>query len=335
MFLGKSNNNMRTGDNKLIVKLISGSNLYGTNSENSDLDLKGVMLPSWRQVALGKIPKQFENSSTGNNNSKNTSSDVDIEIFSLHEFIRLAKEGQTIIFDMLHTPKTHIIETSEIWDDLISNRRMFYSKNINSFIGYCRSQVIKYSVKGDRLNDAKAVLEWVDDEICKRDANYFRLNSCDLSTFPKGENINWIKSDNENIPDMIEVCNRKILLNSTLVYAREILATVIKKYGKRSEQSAFDGGVDLKALYHAFRVAYQAKELFEFETITFPRPEKEFLLDIRNGKYNYFELSIKLDELIYEVEEIRNKSNLPNNPDYDAVDNWLISIIENYIVMKG
>ncbi len=68
-----------------IVKMKFGSHLYGTATEKSDLDFKGIFLPSNREILLGKIPKSIKYD-TGNDHSKNSPEDIDEEIYSLHYF---------------------------------------------------------------------------------------------------------------------------------------------------------------------------------------------------------------------------------------------------------
>ena len=73
---------------QLIVKMKFGSHLYGTATEDSDLDYKGVFIPSLRQLLLNRVPKSI-NESTGNDISKNTKYDIDYDLYSLHYFIML------------------------------------------------------------------------------------------------------------------------------------------------------------------------------------------------------------------------------------------------------
>lgn len=80
---------------KLIVKMKFGSHLYGTSTEDSDVDYKGIFLPGKREILLNHIPK-CRSFSTGNDLVKNSPDDVDEEIYSLHYFIELACDGQTV-----------------------------------------------------------------------------------------------------------------------------------------------------------------------------------------------------------------------------------------------
>ena len=44
---------------KILFKTLTGSKLYGTNSENSDTDIKGVFLPDIKDLLLNKAPKHY------------------------------------------------------------------------------------------------------------------------------------------------------------------------------------------------------------------------------------------------------------------------------------
>ena len=66
-----------------------GSHLYGTNTEDSDADYKGVFLPTKKEILLNNIPK-CRNFSTSNGLTKNNPNDLDEEIYSLHYFLKLA-----------------------------------------------------------------------------------------------------------------------------------------------------------------------------------------------------------------------------------------------------
>ena len=95
---------------KLIVKMKFGSHLYGTNTDKSDVDYKGVFLPSKTEILLNKVPK-CKSFSTGNDSNKNMPFDIDEEIYSLHYFIKLACDGQTVAMDMIHAPEKMLIKS--------------------------------------------------------------------------------------------------------------------------------------------------------------------------------------------------------------------------------
>jgi predicted nucleotidyltransferase len=143
---------------KEIVRMEFGSTLYGTSTPSSDTDYKGVYLVPLNNVLLGKVPKSKSNN-TGNDSSKNTADDIDIEIYSLHYFIKLACEGQTVALDMLHAPLDFVEHYTDEWKFIVDNRDKFYTKNLKAFVGYARKQAAKYSCRGSRLNTIDQVLK--------------------------------------------------------------------------------------------------------------------------------------------------------------------------------
>ena len=306
----------------MIVKMIFGSYLYGTNTPISDTDYKGVDYPTFEQIALGQIPKNIYYHSTGSDKTKNTKNDIDIEIYSLHEFIKLALQGQTGIFDMLHAPSDMLIQSSTTWEYIISNREKFYSKNAHAFIGYAMGQASKYGLKGSRLDAAKSVLDWMDKQSAKA-----RIEDCDLSTFPKSDHIKFIDSEKDN-EKMIDVCGKKLTFKSKIEYNRSIVELFYNQYGQRAFLASQNKAIDWKAISHAFRAAYQIKELFTLHTITFPRPEADFLIKIKLGEFEYKDIAMQLDSLIEEVKDLSTKTTLPEKPDTEFWNNFIIEEVK-------
>lgn len=306
-----------------IVKMIFGSHLYGTSTKNSDTDLKEVYLPTWEQITLGKIETRSV-TSTGKNTSKNTSNDVDIEKMSLHKFIKLALEGQTMAFDMMHAPDNMLIVSSPIWEEIVKNKQKFYSKNINAFVGYVITQAAKYGIKGSRLDSAKCVLDWLEQQ-----PKTEKIKNCDLKTFPLTEHSKLIIN---NPPEYFSVCGKKILLTFSVQYAYGIVSSFYDKYGERAKRASVNDGIDWKAISHAFRIANQVRELFTTGTMTMPRPEAKFLIEVKLGQHSYNDIIGKLENLVCEIKELRNKSDFPDYPDQEFWNNFITRIVEEYII---
>ena len=62
----------------ILVDMVFGSHLYGTNAETSDRDYKGVFMPTHEQILLQRGPHSI-NESTKKDNEKNTADDTDRE----------------------------------------------------------------------------------------------------------------------------------------------------------------------------------------------------------------------------------------------------------------
>ena len=311
---------------KTIVKLMFGSQLYGTNTPDSDQDFKGVFLPSKEQILLGKIPKSINESTKKENQLKNTSKDVDFETYSLHYFIYLACEGETVALDMLHAPDNMIIEKSHIWNLIVAERERFYTKNLKAFVGYARRQASKYGIKGSRLNDAQKVL----DALKRVNDSTNRCRLLDIwPILPTGEHI-FKHPPNENGERMYEVCGRKIGEKVTLQYARETVKRFVDNYGERARKAADNEGIDWKAVSHACRAAYQVKQILLENTIIFPLKEAKFLKSVKCGELDYQTVvAPKLEDLMTEVEELSLKSNLPDKVDRKFWDRFIINVLED------
>jgi hypothetical protein len=311
---------------KIIVKTVFGSHLYGTSTPESDMDYKGVFLPPYRDVLLGKIPKSFSMHTKTEAGKKNSSDDIDTEIYSLHYFIHLACEGETVALDMLHTPESMLIESSTTWKEIVENRDRFYTKNLKAFIGYARRQASKYGIKGSRLNDAHRVLVFLEgnpqDERIK-----------DIwDSLPEGEHI-FKHPPNENNEKMYEVCGRKIGESVRIPHATDIVRRFYEAYGDRARRAAKNKGIDWKAVSHAFRAAFQVKEILTQGTITFPLIDAEFLRQVKLGKFDYQScIAPKLDDLISEVEALSEASTLPMKADRKFWDDFIVRTVSDVVL---
>lgn len=121
-------------DRIIICRTVFGSRLYGTDTPESDTDYKSVFLPTVDEILTGRIPKSIT-MSTGKHNDKNTKDDVDHESFSLHYFMQLLYQGQTVALDMLHGNVEEV--TTPMWRELKEHKHEFYTKKHEGFRGLC------------------------------------------------------------------------------------------------------------------------------------------------------------------------------------------------------
>lgn len=113
----------------LICKIEFGSHLYGLSTPESDRDFKGIVLPSKNDILIGNTSFSI-NSSTGNDNSKNTADDVDTEYYSLQRFLELARNGETVAFDMLHASDSNFIEGDLHFWNFLRKDKAYFKTNI-------------------------------------------------------------------------------------------------------------------------------------------------------------------------------------------------------------
>ena len=275
-----------------ILEVKFGSSLYGTSTPNSDLDLKGIYLPTAREIVLGSYKKTITTTRPKQEFERNNKDDVDIEIFSLDRFLELLIQGQTVALDLLFSPYSsytqNTVQGLAIMSLLQANRDQLLNKNVNAFVGYARQQAAKYGQKGFRIDALRKILDllnaWKDQVV--------RVGDCDLEHWVPSCGNEYIKIEYLKSPRGIEepylnVCDKKIAFHSTIKYALEHVQRRFDEYGKRALMAEKNEGIDWKALSHAVRVNSEAKELLTTGKITFPRPDKDLLLQIKLGKMDY------------------------------------------------
>lgn len=95
------------------------------------------------------------------------------------------------------------------------------------------------------------------------------------------------------------------------------------KHGQRPELEV-KFGYDTKAAMHLMRLMFEAMEYLDTGSITYPRPEKDLLLSIRQGAWTRDKLIAEYFRLEQEVKESMQKSSLPEQVDRERVS-YLVS----------
>ena len=94
---------------------------------------------------------------------------------------------------------------------------------------------------------------------------------------------------------------------------------------KRPELEA-EHGFDTKYASHVIRLGFQGSEILRTGVITLPMPsrERDYVLAIRRGEINLDYVLTKAGLLRKEIETAKDESPLPDRPDADAVNKFLI-----------
>jgi len=211
--------------------------------------------------------------------------DFDFKVVDLREYFSLILKGDPHSLEILFAPLEKVIFKSSIADTILSQRDKFLSAVIfKRFMGFALSEWRK--ARGERMiieqstNEEKRVISLISET--------FQLDK----------------------PDMDEVVN--ILTSKkkkTIISSRVRLG---KKRGAEFEKYGF--GVTSAA--HTIRLCQEVKEVLSTGTITFPRPNAKFLLDIRLGKYSLEELEKIYNECVSDAEEAYKNTVLPPKVDH-------------------
>jgi hypothetical protein len=307
----------------IIVKVIFGSHLYGTDTPESDHDYKGIVLPTMQEMLLWRKFKSLKESTKGDRHAKNTSEDVETEMYSLHYFLELACKGETVALDMLHAPESAWIVSSDVWLRLVENRSRFYTRNLKALVGYARRQAAKYGVKGSRLATGEHFLRCL-----KKEYGDKPLKDLDwLETFVKNvEHAEWYVPWTAD--PLLQVCGKKFPLTCTVNYAGSIIQKFVDNYGHRAKLAKQNEGIDWKAISHALRAGYQVKHILEDGGFEYPLPETDVLVKVKKGEMDYTtEAAPLLDGLLEDVERLSRESELPDKVDRKWWDEWLLDVV--------
>lgn len=314
----------------IICEIKFGSHLYGTDTENSDIDIKGVYLPDSKDILLGSYKKSVVSERSKANGERNTKDDVDKEYLSLDRFIQLLCEGQTMALDMLFAPSESYILYTWQWDKIrnhiLENKTKFLSRDVAAFFGYAKKQAAKYGIKGSRMDAVQRTLTLLNTlpEQDKLGTHHDELavlvqHTKDLVSLEKTPLVQFAitKDPSGNPLHHLEVANRKIPLDSSVKNGKQLLEKIYAEYGDRSHKAHLNGGVDFKALSHAIRVNAEAKELLSTGYITFPRPEAQLLRNIKLGTVPFDEVSEMVEQGLADMMEAKQNSMLPTKPDLE------------------
>jgi len=300
---------------KVIAKVTVGSHLYGTALPTSDTDLKEVYIPDIDDILLQNADKITRN---------NNVDDLDIERLPLHRYIQLLMEGQTSAHDMLFAPDNMVHDATDDWHKLVEvGRKHFISKNVTKMVGFCKAQAYMYCVKAERMKVAQTIHDILlpyskRDPDCKGSPP-LKIKDCeiDITKSPK-EHISFeeiIHKDGTGRKEKyLKVCGKMISENDSIEQAVKIIKNILSKYGKRVKKAANMEYNDWKALMHAVRVAEEARELLRDKKITFPRPNADFLLQIKTGKIKFYVIDTIITTTISQIEGLMKTSNLPDKP---------------------
>jgi len=338
---------------QIIFKCYAGSRLYGTNNETSDTDIKGVFLPDLKDLILGTAQKCYH-SSTGSGDEKNGKDDTDETYYSLQYFLELLEKGDTNALDLLfaYTNENAVMVCSPIFQEIIRYKDRLLTKNTKAYLGYCKSQAYKYSLKGDKLNDFKKFKEFclkygykdekgyylTLEEVLLKEIHYKTLNVSGLDYFNFTESQNLIHLDNKyfdsdnfyvmkakNKECFLVVHDVKFDFESPMNYLIHKVDNVMKSYGKRAKNAAECNGVDNKAISHCVRVLFQVEELLTEHKITFPLKKADFVKAIKYGDISRDDMMKWIEKKMNWIEtELIPSTDLPDKADHELIQQIIL-----------
>ena len=136
------------GDNICLLYL-SGSYAYGTNVEDSDIDLRGVALNSKNEILLGQDFKSV------------TYGKTDTTIYSFKKMIKMLCSNTPTAIEIFGLKPEHILYANSIGKELLTKQDMFLTKRVGpAFYGYIKDS-LKLLESEKCLNDKAKMTKYM------------------------------------------------------------------------------------------------------------------------------------------------------------------------------
>ena len=322
-------NNEHLGSNIILLGL-GGSYAYGLENPNSDVDIRGIALNSKEEVLLGQ---DFDNV---RNNV------LDVEIKSLKKYVYLLTKADPGTCELLGLRNEHYLYMSPIGKELYENRHLFISKLcIHTFTQYSRSQIRRMQNKSANASDQEqkekhilqsieAVNQWEKEKYAPYDDNSIKLY-IDNSIRSEFDKEIYMDVDIKHYP-LRDWCN---IWNQ--------MKTVCSSYDKNNKRNnyAITHGKISKHMSHLLRAYDMGIKLLltgEFITYLEDKTEREELFAVKRGdftdgitiKKEFYDL---LDQREEKLQEAIKQTKLPEKPDYEKINEFVMSVNER--VVKG
>ena len=295
----------------IILLGLAGSYSYGTNNENSDIDVRGVTLNRKSDLIGMTSYDQY------------TDENTDTVIYTFNKIIRLLLECNPNTCELLGLNEEHYLYLSPIGRELLANRRLFLSKRaIQSFGGYADQQL-------RRLQNALARDRMASEE---RERHIYNSVKNAMYEFRERYRISdygtlKIYIDEAENPEM----DTEIFLDAQFSHYplrdyRNIwgeMNNIVKEYdkiGKRNRKKD-DNHLNKHAM-HLIRLFMMAIDILEKEEIiTYRKDEHELLMKIRGGEFQkedgtyrteFYEILADYEKRLHEAAE---NTSLPDEPE--------------------
>ncbi len=340
---------------KLLASFLTGSHLYGTNTKDSDVDTRGVfLLPT--EYILGFFRNCF----------KIEDKITDTVYHEMKSFFKFAIKSNPNIIEFLFIPSDKMLKSSPVWEMIVENRDLFLSnKAKNTFSGYAFAQMkrIKHHrawllhppkkkpvredfgmPSNDRSLLSKEKIGAFNEIIAAYLQQIGRYHSLKDELYELNKTHNYkaiIKNINEldfNALKEIAPFNDNIMqaLEKEKAYTNALTQwqhyqNWLKNRNPFRAKLEAKFGYDTKHGLHLYRLVDECRELMTTGKITFPRPDREHLLAIKDGIYTFEQLLEKFEKVNNELEEIQRHSILPDKPQVTKIDDMCIKITKEHL----
>ena len=343
-------------EQKLILfEAISGSQAYGTNIPTSDEDIRGVFVQPRKAFFSLTYEEQV-------NDKMN-----DIVYYELRRFVELLVTCKPNMLGLLAMPEECILYKHPLFDRFKPEH--FLSKLCKkTFAGYAMTQVRKARGLNKKImkpmkKERKEILDFCHIAYGQGsiplktwlERNNLVQELCGLVNIPHMHNVYALFYDMTGLLDFKGVAQKPtsnmVSLSSIpkgmdrlaiMAFNKDGYTAYCKSYKeywdwveKRNEERyantvSHGKNYDAKNMLHTFRLLDMAEDIATKGDIIVRRPNREYLLQIRRGEFDYADLVTQAEEKITKIDELYANSDLPEKPDREAVNQVLIEVREEW-----
>jgi len=270
----------------LILRTLSGSRAHGLAREGSDTDTRGVCIPPARYL-IGL--GEFE---------QHESEGGDHVTYSLAKFVRLSLRGNPNLLETLFADRRDVLFANEAGEALLAAREGFLSRQVGErFAGYALGQL-------------------------KRMERHHRWLVDPPAAEPRPEEFGAVLRDGRHrFPDH----DARMAYDAAQEHWRHFRRWRAERNPKRAElEERF--GYDTKHAMHLVRLLKMGTEVLAEGRLVVRRPDRDWLLSIRDGALSYEALIGLAERMTTDLEARRVSSPLPEEPDEAAAEALLIDL---------
>lgn len=311
---------------KILFLCLGGSHSYGTNIESSDVDIRGVALPSFSDLLGLTTFEQFVDKGT------------DTVIYSLPKFITLVSNCNPNVIEMLFCDEKHYFYVSPLGRKLLDNRHLFLTKRaIYTFGGYAHSQLNRLEnalVRNGEILNNKEEQEHINRSVLNCIASFdekFNTEGIDIKTYV------GVLNEGEDEQILCDFNLKKYPLSKLKSMVEEmtnVQRTYTQTVGQRNKKKD-----DLhlnKHMMHLIRLYLMCHEILSTGDLhTFRKDDHDLLMSIRNGEYRdtnggvIDEFYTLLNELEKRCEEASKTTLLPKTVNKLEIEKLLKEIYQD------
>lgn len=298
-----------------------GSTCYGVSTNNSDLDLYGVTIPPRDYIFPPNYIEGFDNRDLTFNQwqkhrvvdpSGNAGKGItyDFAIYNIVNFFKLAMGHNPGVVDALFVRREHVIHSTPMWEIVRENRKLFLNKEVVKAMkcyGFSQLQKAKNCV-ASLQPILKFEDEWgIDHKITHEEVktNKIILN-CDYDDVTHFDYDHYMRLWDEGL----------------------------KKTTRFESQKQH--GMDVKFMYHAFRLVDQAEYILNNHDLDLQEPSRvEKMKAIRRGDISFSELVNQFGEAENRLTRLYESSTLRKYPPTAEIRAMLVSSLEHHYGSLG